>query len=52
MGGFAIQNSNGALRSVNAMHFLKLLSKGTIVLPNITRIQIKEKNKGNGLAKL
>jgi hypothetical protein len=51
MGGFAIQNSEGTVRSLGGRSFLHLLSAGALALPNTTKIEIEEKSKGSGIAK-
>lgn len=52
MGGFAIRNSEGEIRSLDSRTFLKLLRKQAIVFPKISVTEIEEKSKGNGFIKM
>jgi hypothetical protein len=51
MGGFAIQNSEGAIYSLNPTDFWALLSNSVIQLPEICEEEIEERSKADGLVK-
>jgi hypothetical protein len=51
MGGFAIQNLEGDIRSLTMPQFWALLSDGIIKVPSITKAEIEEKTQGDGMIK-